>query len=69
MTWMELLLYLAMGVVALLFAVVLVYLIAWTIRRFSGAPHIEPDAGTTADRQPDTGSVHVPGSSTSGRRS
>ena len=66
---MELLLYLAMGVFALLFAVVLVYLIAWTIRRFSGAPDTTPDAGASADRQPDTGSVHVPGSSTPGRRS
>ena len=66
---MELLLYLAMSVFALLFAVVLIYLIAWTIRRFSGAPHTDPDAGTSADRQPDTDSVHVPGSSTSGRRS
>ncbi len=62
---MELLLYLAMGVFALLFAVVLYYLITWSARRFSGAPR----PTSTADRQPDTEPTQMPGPPTTGRSS
>ena len=60
---MELLLYIAMGVFALLFAVVLYHLIAWAIGQVSRSSR----AGTPTDRQPGDAPSR-PDDTTTGRR-